>query len=334
MMITPIAASRHDRPWLAKELTENSWVRQVDYESSAELSRLHDDHPHKLLSVRTPNFELLAQKVLHELENGLGFVVLRGLPFKDVNLDLNRLAKTMLSMGSHFGTPVSQARDGKLISLIQDEGLNSENPQVRGHQTSAALPFHCDRADVIGLLCVRPAAEGGRSLVVSASAVHDILLKEQPELLEVLYEPFPQDRRGEEAPGEAPWFQLPIFLRHDGRFVSRYIRRFIESSQRHADAPRLTSLQYRALDAIDNVLAKPGVALELDFRPGDFQFLNNATIWHARTAFRGSIGGTERLLLRLWLASSNSRELPPEFQLLYGSTAAGAVRGGIPSVEL
>jgi len=36
-----------------------------------------------------------------------------------------------------------------------------------------------------------------------------------------------------------------------------------------------------------------------------------------------------RLLLRLWLAPRNSRPLPPGFEVLWGTTAPGAPRGGI-----
>jgi alpha-ketoglutarate-dependent taurine dioxygenase len=172
--------------------------------------------------------------------------------------------------------------------------------------------------------------QGGRSLLVSAVAVHDMIAEESPELLQELYRPFVQDRRGEEAQGEHSWFTMPIFELIDGRFVSRYIRRFIESASRFPDAPRLTQEQLAALEAIDRVLSYPGVALELDFRPGDLQLLNNATIWHSRTSYQDSADPTQkRLLIRLWISPPNSRKLGNSFLTLYGDVRAGAVRGGI-----
>jgi hypothetical protein len=123
---------------------------------------------------------------------------------------------------------------------------------------------------------------------------------------------------------------MPIFEPVDGRFISRYIRKFIESASRFPDAPRLTQKQLAALDAIDRVLASPGIALELDFQPGDLQLLNNATIWHSRTSYRDfDDPSRRRLLLRLWIAPPNSRKLGNSFATLYGNIEAGAVRGGI-----
>jgi len=61
--------------------------------------------------------------------------------------------------------------------------------------------------------------------------------------------------------------------------------------------------------------------------------------WQAPTRRRGDRsrragpgGGRERwcgLLLRLWLASLNTRPLSEGFEMLWGSTKGGAVRGGI-----
>ena len=42
--------------------------------------------------------------------------------------------------------------------------------------------------------------------------------------------------------------------------------------------------------------------------------------------------GHDRLLMRLWLAMPNSRALPAGHEVLWGTTAAGALRGGIGQV--
>lgn len=66
------------------------------------------------------------------------------------------------------------------------------------------------------------------------------------------------------------------------------------------------------------------------FEPGDMQFLNHHVIYHARTAYEDDPEpGRDRLLYRLWLAMPNSRPLPAGFEVLWGRTAPGAVRGGI-----
>jgi hypothetical protein len=90
---------------------------------------------------------------------------------------------------------------------------------------------------------------------------------------------------------------------------------------------------------VDGILARPGVALSLDFRPGDLQLLNNTTVWHSRTGFSDfDDPRLARLLLRLWISPPNSRRLGPSFAPLYGDTrpwgaaAAGARWSRVASV--
>ncbi|MFJ5546893.1 TauD/TfdA family dioxygenase [Streptomyces sp. NPDC093225] len=230
--------------------------------------------------------------------------------------------------GLLLGRPVTQSRKADLLGRVEDRGADIASPVQRGYESSAALPFHVDRTDVIGLLCVRPATSGGLSRLVSSRAVHDLLLHERPDLLEELYRPFPNDRRGEEQPGQAPWSAIPVFSRVDDSFATRYLRRFIEGSQRHEAAPRLTKGQLEAMAALDEALDRPGVSLDMELRRGDLQLINNFHILHARTAFADG-GGRGRLLLRLWLAFAGSPELPEHYASLYGAVAAGSYRGGV-----
>ena len=68
----------------------------------------------------------------------------------------------------------------------------------------------------------------------------------------------------------------------------------------------------------------------MEFEPGDMQFLNNHVIYHGRSPFEDDAAtGHDRLLLRLWLSMPNARALPVGHEVLWGSTASGALRGGI-----
>ncbi|WP_157849878.1 MULTISPECIES: TauD/TfdA family dioxygenase [Streptomyces] len=259
--------------------------------------------------------------------DGPGAVVVTGFPVAGEDPREAEMAYWLL--GLLLGRPVSQSRKGDLLGRVEDRGADIASPVQRGYESSAELPFHVDRTDVIGLLCIRPAHSGGLSRLASSKTVHDLLFEEHPELLAELYEPFPNDRRGEEQPGEQPWSGIPVFSRTDGHFAMRYVRRFITGSQRHDSAPRLTEAQLAAMDAIDEILGRPGVALDMELREGDLQLINNFSILHARTAFTGDGGGRNRLLLRLWLAFSGSPALPEGYASLYGATAAGSYRGGV-----
>jgi alpha-ketoglutarate-dependent taurine dioxygenase len=280
--------------------------------------------------------EELAAEVRRRLQ-AIGFVVLTGFP---VDAEERLVERAYLDFGLRLGAPVSQSRDLDFIGRVEDRGSDIGVPTQRGYQSAAPLPFHCDRADLVGLLCIRAAGAGGKSRLVSSAAVHEILRAESPELLEVLYAPLPNDRRGEERPGEPAWTPMPVFAWSGPDFSARYLRRFIEGSQRHPDAPRLTEAQLAAIEALDAILERPGVSLDMDLRPGDLQLIDNSTTLHARTGFAAAEPGNgagagsaaaagARFLLRLWLATPNSPALPPEYLPLYGATAAGAYRGGV-----
>lgn len=267
-----------------------------------------------------------AREICDRLHRGLGFVVLEGFPVD--GLETDALLDAYWLLGLFLGRPVSQSRKGDAIGRVRDRGSDIRDPHQRGYESSAALPFHVDRTDVVSLLCVRPAAEGGVSRLVSARAVHDILLAENPLLAAELYRPLPYDRRGEQAAGQPPWSQIPVFSQVGGSFAARYVRRFIEGSQRHEEAPRLTAAQRAALDAVDEILDRPGMSLDMDLRSGEMQLINNFTTLHARTAFTDS-AAAPRLLLRLWLAAAGSPELPRQYRQLYGATRSGTYRGGV-----
>jgi alpha-ketoglutarate-dependent taurine dioxygenase len=147
----------------------------------------------------------------------------------------------------------------------------------------------------------------------------------------VLFEPIETDRRGEVAPGQRPYFRIPVFNWHAGRLSTIYHRSYIESARRFADVPPLTAAQAAALDAFEALANDPALHLFMEFRPGDVQLVCNHSLLHDRTAFEDwPEPGRRRHLLRLWLAPAEARPLPAAFADRYGSLVPGG-RGGIHS---
>lgn len=331
-LITPVGGGWYGRQLIAEP---QRWRLPVPSDVSAELltaaaSAANAGQQPGILDGRPeglPRTEEFAEEVRNRLRSDTGFVVLTDFPV-DTG-DQQQIASAYWTLGLLLGRPVSQSSKGDLLGRVENRGADITSPVQRGYESSAALPFHADRTDVIGLLCIRQAGEGGLSRLVSSRTIHDLLQAEEPELLQELYATLPNDRRGEEQPGEAPWSPLPVFSRTAGDFAARYVRRFIEGSQRHPQAPRLTATQLTAMDTVDALLERPGLSLDMELRPGDLQLINNFTILHARSAFTDGGHGAGRLLLRLWLAYAYSPELPAAFGSLYGSTAAGSYRGGV-----
>ena len=260
--------------------------------------------------------------------NGRGFVLLRGVPVED--RPIAESAAIYWGIGSHFGSARSQNALGHLLGHVYDLGGSSAaNPNIRSYATNERQNFHIDRCDVVALLCLRRARSGGHSAIASSMALHNVMLERRPDLLERLYQPFPVDRRGEVPEGKLPFYEAPVFNEHAGYVSVLYSRLHIGSAQRFPEARRLTAEDIEALDMLTELAGDPDLRLDMNFIPGDIQFLHNHTILHARSAYEDwPEPDRKRHLLRLWIAPPAARELPPVFAECYGGITPGD-RGGI-----
>ena len=311
------------RPFKAPELAEiDSAVRAVQRRGLAWMDVGREDFP-------LPTFGVEIEKIARELESGRGMVMLRGLPQTYTPEEL-RLA--YWGIGAHLGTAVSQGGTGELLGLVEDEGKPVDVTKRRGSKNALELDFHADRSDVVGLLCVRKSKEGGTSRVVSATAIHNEILRRRPDLIDAFYDDWYHSRQGDERPGEARAYPKPIFGFRDGHFTGLVSPLYIRSAQKFEEVPRLTQKQQEAL-ALYAQLADE-LALEMAFEPGDIQLLNNHLTYHARTSFVDhDEPERKRLLLRLWLSVPGSRPLPEGYELVFGRIGAGELRGGVTSRE-
>ncbi|MEZ5740780.1 MAG: TauD/TfdA family dioxygenase [Burkholderiaceae bacterium] len=289
------------------------WIRSLDahavaelrdavaavYRQGADLSGLTRD------DFALPRLGPRIVQLRDTLETGRGFELWRGLPVNEWNDDERRIA--FWGLGLHLGAPVVQNARGELLgSVINTSSTDPQtNANSRFYHTNRAAPFHVDGADTVGLLCVRTAMSGGASLIVSSTSIYNAVLREAPDLLELLYQPLWFDHRGERnaVTGE-PYWVTSICGWANGKLSMMYLRAFLESAQRYENAPPLTDRHYRLFDLVDRLAASDELCLSMDFRPGDIQWLNNHVILHSRTRFddytRTRSGGAQ--LLRLWLS--------------------------------
>ena len=256
-----------------------------------------------------------------EIEQGTGVVLIRGLDVDRYGLEGTRLI--YWGLGAHLGHALAQNPRAQLLVNVRDEGGDPyKDPTQRGYHTSQYLPFHNDQGDVVGLLCFRPSKEGGLSCICSAGAIHNEILHTRPDLAELMYGPFYADVRGEEPPGRQPYYEEPRFAVFNGRFYAQHGPTYVKSAQRFAEVPRLTPAQLEAMDLVNTLAADNRFRLDMDFRQGDIQFLNNHLVFHSRTAFVDfDAPGLKRHLLRLWLRTPHYREIPPFFQPRYEDMA-------------
>lgn len=256
---------------------------------------------------RLPGLKRLLEEVGTELRNGRGFVLLRSFPVDGLSVEDAELAYCGLCV--HLGTPVSQNAAREYFAHITDKGT-LPNGFARGYATNRDAKFHIDLTDVVGLLCLRQAREGGISRIASSISVLNALITERADLLPVLLEGFPWDRRDETAPKEAPIGpRIPVFSEKDGLWACRYNRNFIESAYRRQNSA-IPTIVSEAFDFMDAAAGRPEHMLEMDFQPGDIQLLSNDTVLHARTEFLDHPEPErKRMLLRAWLQMEPPRPL-------------------------
>jgi hypothetical protein len=315
--------ARHPEQWIytlsPAELDElETAVAGVRGRDLAGLGR--DDFPLPRLG---PALDGLRDEVL----SSRGFVLIRGLPVE--GRPIADSAAAYWGIGMYFGNPRSQNAMGHLLGHVRDLGLATSDPNVRTYQTTERQYFHTDSCDIVALLCLKTAREGGLSSIVSSMAIYNEMAKRRPDLARRLFEPFATDRRGEVPVGEKPYFDTPVYNDYEGYLSAIYSGTYIRSAQRFAEVPRLTREDIAALEMFDDLANDKELRLDMELRPGDMQFLHNHTCLHDRTAFVDwPEPERKRHLLRLWLAAPDARPLPPTFAPRYGSTTIGD-RGGI-----
>jgi hypothetical protein len=236
-----------------------------------------------------------------ELGSGRGVLLLRGLPVAHWGEELSSIV--FWGLGHHLGVPGGQNPQEELLGHVRDYGEDSDNPYVRKYRTTDKIAYHCDLADVVGLMCLQTARSGGASRIASSVAVHDELLRRRPDLVPRLYAPFLLDTRDESRNETMPWVPVQPCCHADGRLRTFYHSDYFRSVQRHSAAPRFTAQEKELLDLYEEIAGSPVFYLDMNLEVGDVQLISNHTVLHARTGYEDwPEPARRRHLLRLWLS--------------------------------
>jgi hypothetical protein len=325
-----------DPVWTAKELAPDAYrVRVSSEEHTGLLGAVQTARAwHELRRADVPAASAaLWRRIRRCLGHTAGFCVVSGLPF-DGEPELARRVTFLVGYG--LGTPIFQdAQGARLIDIRStDTSLfdsvaytpRADGTHARPYETRAAFRLHSDACDVAGLFCIQAASSGGGSAVVSALAVYRRIQQGRPDLLEVLEQPFyyARPKKPDEPRG---WHGIPVFSFRDGYCKSHIVPDLILASQLAPEVPRLSSLQREALQYLVSVADAPELRLEFRLEPGQLLLLDNHLVWHGRDEYEDAAGST-RHLLRLWLATPDSRPLDPVHEPWFGNPEPGALRGG------
>ena len=277
---------------------------------------------------RVPLLSADLKELLNILENGRGFVFLRG-------LDVERFDRKMLQtiywgICMHLGFGISQNANGELMSAVTDYRDPFDGDpylhNIRLHRTTHEIHPHTDSCDYVALLCENPARMGGKSTIVSSLALYNEILATHPEYLRPLCKGFYLDLVGKgTTEKEISFHRIPVYSYFGGKMSARFNKRQIELGAEKASGG-LDNLAQAAVDYVRELSERDEFRLSMEFQSGDIQILNNRVIFHSREAFEDyQEPERKRLLWRIWLNAIEPRPMAPAFanQLNTG------VRGGV-----
>jgi len=258
----------------------------------------------------------------HALSRGAGFALLRGLDIARYGAD--ELGLIYWGIGTHLGVGVSQSYEGDKLGHVIDRGETG-----RYYTAGGEIEWHMDPVDVVGLLCLRKAEEGGESRIASSFAIHNAIAADAPAALSPLYRGYHYSSRAADRVAEPTYtpHRVPVYAEDTaGRPACFYLPLSIRNATRSGVS--LDAAERDAMARVDAYANRPDFHIGMEFEPGDMQFLNNRVILHGRTDYRDAADpALRRHLLRLWLMKPDWAPLRPDMRI-HG--AGDKLGGGIP----
>ena len=250
---------------------------------------------------------LLKNEILEfkkKILDGFGLFIINGACLKDFSLKEKISIYTLIA--EILGELIIQNIKQEKIVEIKDVGKSMQTGG-RYHETKEGGSHHTDSPqwedvpDYLGLFCVHNAKKGGTNLFLSAYTIHNRILKGRKDLLNILYEKFHFDKRGEFKEGESSTVFEPIFKFKDGKLYFRYLRNYIDAGHDIQNQP-LSESQKEALTYLDNSMLEEDMIMSYDLKPDDMVFSDNHWIIHGRTTFEDfDDPNLKRLMLRTWI---------------------------------
>jgi len=258
-----------------------------------------------------PQLSKLLAPIKKDLLDGKGFILFKDFPVQ--KWGNHKSAVAYMGLGTYLGYFVSQNGRGHVLGHVKDLGEDSTQiDKVRIYRTNARQFFHADDSDIVGLLCVARALEGGESDIASVHHVYNTLQAERPDVIKTLTEPIWYfDRKGEVSKGQNEWTRSQIlYIEPDGqgRVYCKFDPYFVKSLTRFSDkglVPALSDRQKKAIQVLEDTCVR--LSLHMILEIGDIQFLSNCHVLHARTEYKDyPPPAPRRHLMRLWLATPQS----------------------------
>ncbi|MFE4668066.1 TauD/TfdA family dioxygenase [Streptomyces sp. NPDC056716] len=326
--------------WRGDDLARSTdWIYVLSDAERVELEdlgrRFVADDP-DLRTVTAADYPLDAARALNDecarqMDAGRGFILVRGLRTDEYGPAV--AAAIFFVMGLHLGRPIGQNQRGDLLDhVIATSNKTMADDGALPSRIRDRLPFHSDSSDVVALMCLRGAKEGGASSLVSGTTIYNEMLRRRPDLAPRLFDTYHWDWRRQDPDSPEMTYTSPIISYVDGVFSTYAGNSMIFSAQEYPGVPPLTADQAEAIALFDEISQEAGLPIDMDFQPGDVQWLLNYAALHSRTSYVDHPEPERRRhLLRLWLKRDVGRPLAPKFGkhvVVMGEPATPPVPGG------
>jgi len=249
--------------------------------------------------------EILKIKTI--LLNEHGFIIIDGKSFE--GFSKKEVKSIYIIISKFLGILIPQNIKKEILVEVKDEH-KSMKTGGRYHQTKEGGSCHTDSPqwknapDFIGLCCIHPAKIGGVNKYISAYTIHNLFIEQNIGLLEILYDNFYFDKRGEFKSGEDPTIFEPIIKYEDKKLTFRYLRTYIDQGYK-VENKELSDDQLKSLELLDKFLENPKNVVEYTLQKYDMTFFNNNWIIHGRTNFEDYEDlEKKRLMLRVWIKNT------------------------------
>jgi hypothetical protein len=320
-MLRPTDIVKGPAAWTRADLeADQSWVYSLDDADRADIDaalqrvkrndRLWGEFSRD--DFHLPNLGRKLEAIERQIREGRGLALIKGFPVDSYSLD--DIKTIYWGLGCHLGTVISNNVQGEFVSAVVDQGVMPEDQNRRGNTTNRLLDPHTDPSDIVVLLSIEKAKQGGVSSLASALSVHNEIAANRPELLESLHRGFPRDARGNGPTGNPDEVSqpIPVYDIFKDQFSCSYGRQVILNGARKAGVA-LSPLDHAAIDAVRDLALREDLRIDMMLEPGDIQIINNFRTLHSRSEYIDHDDGRKRYLLRMWINMHQGSPLSPEF---------------------
>lgn len=319
------------RGWTGDELRRTGAHRVVPPDDL--VARLHRELPTEFVppeSATVGEFRSAAARLVGDVAEDIGRRLGPGGPGLAIvthdglaTLTDGQLTALAFTLSVLLGRPTRQRYPDDFLVTVEDRRPDDVK-MAPGYQSNGRMGMHTDPTDVAVLACLAASAVGGENLFVSATAVHDVLAREAPEILDAFRQPWTWDLRGAQRPGTEPLVDSPVFGADPHDVRCRFGWLLLREGARAAG--RLTPDTDAALDRFEEVARRPELTLRHRPERGQSVWLDNYRVLHAREAFEDAPGTRAvRRLVRVWLWSHDRTALPAEFSAFAAAVDRGSL---------